>query len=251
MSLPEVHFLFFSRGAGTHVRSVLSALSGGDHARGHYLYRFFLPDNEPGNPKRVYTLGRRGRDYARKFLGLPGDWYYNPDRGEKAGFLHLQHSLSLTKALIACQKWTVAQNGYTLVEGRTSYELARVWQLRKAPLAIPDAWLLFEREGRRFPVLLEIDLRTENVNKFKEAIAARIQFIESGMYTQVFGHQAVAVCYVVIGKRERREQLLKWTIEKLKDMGRDNWIGISKCGSEEAADIYSLQAFPRLLFDEG
>src|ERR1700760_187699 len=44
-------------------------------------------------------------------------------------------------------------------------------QLDGAPLgalSIPDCWLLFTREGKKHPLLVEIDLGTEHTLKFKQ-----------------------------------------------------------------------------------
>jgi hypothetical protein len=71
MTAEDVTYLLFSPGALTYVRSLLFGLSGRDFETGRFLYRFLLPDTRRGNPRRVYTLGRRGRDYGEAVLGFP------------------------------------------------------------------------------------------------------------------------------------------------------------------------------------
>jgi hypothetical protein len=250
MTLTDVHYLLFSPSVLTYVRKLLSELSGGDFAKGHYLYRFFLPDTRRGNPTRVYTLGKRGRDYARQVLGLPDSWYYNPDRAEKAGFLHLQHALALTQALVSTQKWSEKLESFKLVTVRTCYELARLQQMKEALPAIPDAWLLFLKDGRRFPVLLEIDLGTENIKKFKEHIMSRIDFIQSGKYEEVFELPVVTIAYLNISNETRQKAMIKWTEELLKDMKMQEWGQIFRIGYIQPQEIYNVALFVRDVWRE-
>ena len=255
MTVEDVTFLLFSPGALTYVRALLKDLSGEDFETDRHLYRFRMPDTKRGNPHRVYTLGRRGRQYGEAVLGLSVDWHFQPERSRLAGFHHLQHSLALTKVLVAAEKWSGQQGLYQLTETRTSYELSRLRQLKQAALAIPDAWLLFLKGEGKHPVALEIDLGSENLAKFKQHIASRINFIQSGQYEEVFGTRAVLIVYLVIGDKEsaewlkeRAERLRQWTKETLRDMGLDNWIGIFKFASFPIEGIYKLELFTEFLF---
>jgi hypothetical protein len=109
MTAEDVAYLFFSSGSQTHVRQVLSALSGGDGKSGNVLYRVPLPDAKRGEPRRVYTLGRVGLEYAQEALGLTVPWHFKPEKAQVAGFHHLHHSLIQTKVLIAAEKFSEAQ----------------------------------------------------------------------------------------------------------------------------------------------
>src|SRR5215510_4949214 len=78
MNAVDVAHALFSPASLTHVRSILTRLSGGeDYIERECLYRFPMQSGKAGNPERVFTLGSVGRDVV-KSLGLPADWHYRP-----------------------------------------------------------------------------------------------------------------------------------------------------------------------------
>jgi hypothetical protein len=121
---------------------------------------------------------------------------------------------------------------------------------------IPDAWLLFERlkNGVReyvFPVLLEIDRGTMYRQKFKQHVLSRIEFVASGEYRRVFGQEAVVIAYATTGatgemQEGRRRALCSWTMEALKDSGRDSWAEVFRFCSVSYGDIYESGFFKNL-----
>src|SRR3954465_11824267 len=151
MTAVDVAYRVFKPGSLTHVREILSALSGGaDYIERQYLYRFQLPGE--GNPERVYTLGSRGRDYLARDLGLPVTWYFRPHKVKHLSHAHVVHSLLLTRFLVAAEWWGRSQPDIRLSAVRTSYELAeKPGRVRIAGedgrtelvKVIPDAWLSF------------------------------------------------------------------------------------------------------------
>ena len=63
MTALDVAYSLFSPKSLTHVRSILSMLSGGrDNQERNFLYRFPLPSAKPGNRERIFTLGASGRE---------------------------------------------------------------------------------------------------------------------------------------------------------------------------------------------
>lgn len=243
MTLTDVTYLLFSPGALSHVRALLAALSGGDEKPGQFLYRFMLPDDKPGNPHRVYTMGRRGRDFGREVLGFTSDWYFRTSMGNFASQSFLNHQLALTKALVASEKWSIKQDTFKLEEIRTSYELAQLRQMKEAALSIPDGWLLFRKDGKKHPILLEVDLGTEKITKFKEHISARIKLIQSGKYEEIFQTQAVLIVYLTITDSYRKQLMVRWCEEVLKEMRMEEWGEVFKFGYVDISEIYSLTPF--------
>jgi hypothetical protein len=246
MTAEHVAYLLFRPSALTHVRSLLRSLSGDDFTKGRHLYRFLLPDTKRGNPRRVYTLGRLGRDYGQA-LGLEAPWYFNPERGSFGGYIHLHHNLALTKALISAEKWCQQQNACSLHEVRTSYELSRLKQMKEALQAIPDAWLLFEKNGKKYPILFEIDLGTENIQKYKQHVASRIDFVRSGLYERIFGVPAVVIAYVALENEKRPDILYNWTREVLDELNLAQWIAIFRFCSCASEEMYTDNVFAWLL----
>jgi len=212
----------------------------------------------------VFTLGSRGRSFLEEQLGLPADWYFRPDKVKHLSFNFVAHSLFLTRVLVAARTWAKAQPDVRLAETRISYELAKVSPSVRIPVAvrktvavsvIPDAWLLFEKlengaHVRFFPVLLEIDRGTEYQQRFKQHIQARIAFIRSGAYRQLFGHQAVVIAYVTTGDKDRPDYLKQrlasmraWTNQVLADLNRPNWARVFRFCALSMDEVYGAPLF--------
>src|SRR2546426_12673044 len=76
MTALDVAYSLFSPKSLTHVRSILSTLSGGkDYQERSCLYRYPLPTAKAGNRERVYTLSAAGREVVES-LSIPIAWYY-------------------------------------------------------------------------------------------------------------------------------------------------------------------------------
>lgn len=113
---------------------------------------------------------------------------------------------------------------------------------------IPDGWLLFERARGGFPVLLEIDRGTMYRERFKRHVRSRVAFVESGEYRRVFGTPAVVIAYATTGPagefhEGRRNALRAWTMEALKDAGREDWAGCFRFSSLSFGDLYERPLF--------
>ena len=257
MTALDVAHLIFSPSALRRVRDSLVRLCGGDDFQGNqYLYRFRMPKTQAGNPERIYTLGSRGREFLVQELGESINWHVRPEKGIHLGFSQLMHNLVLTRVLVAARKWADGQPDFRLIEVRICYEMsgsaAATGGERQGKSdhvsVIPDAWLLFEKlkNGVReyvFPVLLEIDRGTMYRQRLKRHILSRIEFVGSGEYGRVFGQEAVVIAYATTGatgemQDGRRKALCAWTMEALKDSGRESWTEVFRFCSLAYGDIY-------------
>jgi protein involved in plasmid replication-relaxation len=247
------------------VRDSLVRLCGGDDFKGNqYLYRFRMPKAEAGNPERIYTLGSRGREFLVQELGVAINWHVRPEKGIHLGFSQLMHNLVLTRVLVATRSWAVQSPDFRLIEVRICYEMGSnpvsidvetEGKMEKVSV-IPDAWILFERlkKGEReyvFPVLLEIDRGTMYRQRFKRHVLSRIEFVASGEYRRVFGQEAVVIAYATTGatgemQEGRRRALCSWTMEALKDSGRESWAEVFRFCSLSYGDIYERNFFQSL-----
>lgn len=250
MTALDVAYRLFSPASLVYARKLLSGLAGGaDEQPNHYLYRFQLPRISPGNTEKIYTLGSRGRDFLAHEAGLPVDWYFRPEKVKHLSFGHVVHHLTLTRFLVAAHAWSEKHPDFRIDKTRISYELApapprvKLTSGRKTDTlpVVPDAWLLFEQlqEGQHVhwaPVLLEIDRGTEYQQKFKRQVRARIEFIRSGAYQELFGEQAVIVAYATTGnaasyRESRRAAMATWTKEVLSEAGLERWASVFRfCG---------------------
>lgn len=256
MTALDVAHLLFSPSSLTYVRGILSSLAGGaDFTPAQYLYRFPLPTI--GGPTRIFTLGSKGRDYLANGVGLPVDWWYRPYKVKHLSYSQVVHNLTLTRFLVAAHAWAAKQPDFKLVRTRICYELAReaaTVEINKEGKVeklkvIPDAWIEFERNnGKKFPILFEVDRGMEYSRKFKRHVRSRIEFIRSGAYKKMFHTDAVLIAYVTTGERPeyretRRAAMCAYTQEVLADLHMENWASIFRFTSIEYDQLFTTPLF--------
>jgi hypothetical protein len=191
-------------------------------------------------------------------------WYFRPKKVKHFGFNVVLHNLILTRFLVAASRFAALAPDFRLSQVRICYELgASVVSVdietqgkREKVSVIPDGWLLFEKlkEGVREyvqPVLLEIDRGTMFRERFKRHVLSRIEFVASGEYRRVFGQEAVVIAYATTGAtgemlEGRRRALCAWTMEALKDSGRESWAEVFRFCSVSYGDIYESGVFKNL-----
>lgn len=257
----DIAHLLYSPSSITHVRSLLASLCGGADGSGNaYLYRFALPSVSVGNTEKVYILGRLGREFLES-EGEAVNWHYRPEAGRRLSFSQLIHNLTLTRVLIAAKRFGEMDPHFSLAQVRTCYELgaqARATGSDGREKAgeggvIPDGWLLFERAGGGFPVLLEIDRGTMYRERFKAHVASRIAFVRSGAYQRMLGTEAVVIAYATTGQageahEGRRKALCSWTQEVLREQQRERWADVFRFASVSLAGIYKSGLFEKAVW---
>lgn len=165
MTALDVAYRLFSPGSLTYVREILKALcGGGDYVDNQYLFRFPLHQFSSGKAERVFTLGSRGRSFLVNDVGLAVDWYFKPHDTKRLSYGLIIHNLTLTRFIVAAQCLNRREAESRLTQSRISYEIEKTQGVK----VIPDAWLLFEKAGCRYPVLLEIDRGSAYKKDFKE-----------------------------------------------------------------------------------
>ena len=233
----EITHLLFSKGSRTYVRSRLSKLSGNkDHAEGYPLYRFALPTAKTGNRERIYTLGRLGRDILES-LGLPVDWAFKFAKLRTFSHSHLLHSLTLSRTVAAFHAWARTKPTISL-ESRLSYELAKNPAVVSIPQqgkilkvsVVPDTLVLVEniRSGQRLVILWEIDHNTESQPRFKQHIAARLAYVQSSHFTNIYGNIPYRIAYATQGitdsaAKARLASMCAWTMNVLTQLKKQEY----------------------------
>jgi hypothetical protein len=272
MTALDVAYLLYSPSSLTYVRGNLSSLAGGaDFKTAQYLYRFplLLPNRSLGGMTRIYTLGSKGREFMANEIGLPVDWFFRPNKVRHLSYGMILHSLLLTRTLCAAAAWAAKQPNFRLNQTRNCYELAReaatVEVSKDTRLAskqkkterlrvIPDAWLEFERnDGKKFPILLEVDRGMEHSRKFLRHVRSRIEFIRSGGYKKMFKTDAVSIVYLTTGERPeyretRRTAMLAWIQAVLAELHMENWSHIFRVASAEFDQLFTSPIFDDLVF---
>src|SRR5262249_417864 len=103
-------------------------------------------------------------------------------------------------------------------------------------------------DGKRFPILLEIDRGSEYQERFKAHVRGRLELIRSGTYATVFGTPAVVVAYATTGERPeyretRRATMQRWTAELLADLDLSDWASLFRFTAVEYNTLYDVPLF--------
>jgi hypothetical protein len=253
----DLTWLFYSPKSITYVRGILCSL-----VAGQYLYRFQLPTTSIGSSEKIYTLGSKGRDFLANEMGLPVDWWYRPYKVKHLSYSQVVHNLTLTRFLVAAHAWAAKQPDFKLVRTRICYELARepaTVEINKEGKVeklkvIPDAWIEFERnDGKKFPILLEVDRGMEHGKKYMSHVRSRIEFIRSGAYKKMFQTDAVLIAYMTTGdlpeyRETRRKAMCRWTQEVLDELHMENWSNIFRFSSVQFDQLYTTPIFDELWY---
>ncbi len=222
-----------------YVRRLAARLAGNtDHAEGHYLYRFALPQRSGGNALRVYVPGAASQTLFLVGPETEGFVWNNPAVMQGYSYSYVLHNLAVTRlaicAALVCQDYPA----YYLAETRLCYEMAATPpRLNLGPegqeatsAVIPDLWVSLRRIGSDsgHALWFEVDNATEAKTAFQRRLRARLKLIESEAYTAYFGTPAVCLLYAVVGKDEklrcrRLETLCKWTTDLLTQEGLTHW----------------------------
>lgn len=244
MTALDVAHLLYSPSSLTYVRSLLTSLAGGtDFKNAHTLYRFRLPISSGGSV-RIFTLGSKGRDFLVN-EGLPVDWLFRPNKIKHLSQGQIIHNLTLTRFLVAAHAWTAKQPNFKLSKTRICYELAR----EAVAKVIPDGWVEFARhDGKKYPILLEVDRGMEYSRRFMSHVRSRIEFIRSGAYRKIFGTDAVVIAYLTTGdlpeyRETRRKAMCRWTQEVLAELHIENWASIFRISSVVFDELYTTPIF--------
>jgi hypothetical protein len=248
MTAQDVTYALFSPSSLRYVRKMLADLCGGeDFQPNQYLYRFPLPLTTTGEKTRIFTLGALGREIVAKEMGIPVDWYFKPQKTRHLSFGFLSHALMLTRILVAAHYFVKTHPELKIARLLTSYELEKT-SLRHKAMVIPDAWILFQGRERQTPILLEIDRGSEHKQQFKAHVKARIEFIRSGAYRDIFKEEAILIAYATTGqlpeyRESRRNSMCRWTLELLEELRLPAWSPVFRFASVDWDKLYETRLF--------
>lgn len=239
----DVANYLFSPASITYVRSRLGRLSGGDHKTHTYLYRFCLPSAASGNKQRIFCLGAKGRALAAE-LGESVDFWYRPYKQRFMSFTNVLHHLILTRTVVAGYSFCRKQTEVRLLESRLCYELSKQEGLK----VIADAFLRFRAHERFMPCWIEIDRGTEMGRVFRNHVRARVLFLQSGTYRELFQAPGATICYLTAGERpeylvSRRKAICRFIMEVLQELGKESWASIFRVCSVVPDELYSTPLF--------
>jgi hypothetical protein len=137
---------------------------------------------------------------------------------------------------------------YELAREAATVEINKEGKVEKLKV-IPDAWIEFERnDGKKFPILLEVDRGMEHGKKYMSHVRSRIEFIRSGAYKKMFQTDAVLIAYMTTGdlseyRESRCKAMCRFTQGVLADLHMENWSSIFRFTSVVFEELYTSPMF--------
>jgi len=216
-ALDVAHLGLYSSKSLTYVRERLARLAGNkDHQdEGYPLYRFGMPSVPgQGNQERIYALSATGRKIVES-MGLPVSWHVKASKMRTFSHSHLLHSLTLNRSVIAFHAWSRTKPNIA-VESRLCYDLAKHPPVLSLPMhgktvkvaVIPDALLLMTnvRANQRLVILWEVDHNTESLPRLRTHIAARVAYVQSAHFKNIYGTIPFRIAYTTQGQTPSASQ---------------------------------------------
>jgi hypothetical protein len=188
-----------------------------------------LPPRETGQPPHVFTLGQKGRKYA-KALGIPVENYFRPSEEAKAALNSpfMQHTLEAIDVLISaaclCRDHEVT-SPRMLAERELKRGALRVevpasskhpLDAKQTATVIPDGWFELQvHDGPTISIALELDRGTEVQRAWRQKVAALAMWAV-GPYKEAFETDNLTIA-VACPDEKRRDELAGWTLAELTD----------------------------------
>jgi Replication-relaxation len=196
---------------------------------GGYVLRLrALPLPRYGMAPHVFTLAKKGREYAQG-LGVSVEPYFRPSRerdaSENSPFM--LHRLAAIDVMIAAERVSRDLPHVTLLQLLTERELKRTAirvELPSGPhnteaggrrvAVIPDGWFQLSIDaGLPYSIALELDRGTEDQKVWRSKVAAYVMWAK-GPYKHAFETDNLTIA-VVCPDARRRVILREWTMCEL------------------------------------
>ena len=91
-----------------------------------------------------------------------------------------------------------------LLSYNTEPELRQIFLNRRF---VPDGWIAWREEGKRFNCFTEIDLHNEGLTVWRQKILEYMQYLESGQHQELFGFRAFRI--LVLARSQHRPENLR------------------------------------------
>ena len=152
-----------------------------------------------GDAQALYYLGRASRLFLTLDDSVISQLVRQVSRWDLSQVEHVRAANQALIALVSCLDGVNA----LATSFRTEPELRRRF-LDHA--LVPDAWVEWTFQARRYNCFLEIDLHHEGLHVWREKVLAYLAYAESGLHQEHFGYQAFRVL-VLAGSAKRLEGL--------------------------------------------
>jgi hypothetical protein len=218
----QVRRLLFSRGSRTYVAEALAKLT----------ERKVLHMERDGS-RGIWSLTGTGRRILEE-LGMSLLPRVRHKRERTGRFW--DHILSVNDAMITIELYTRENRGVELAgmlherafhRGPERVELILSGKRISNPVAA-DGWVDLRIGGYQSCLWLEVDRDTEHIKEWIRKISSIIEYHSSGRYEERFGTDSLTVLVIAVPKtgkaaHRRMQELLTWTEDTLKHLGKEAW----------------------------
>jgi hypothetical protein len=222
VTVPQITRLLFAKTSRTFSSALLAKLT-------EVGYLTMEKDGTRG----IWSLGTKGR-HVLEDLGVPllPRVRHKPQRTGR----FWDHILSVNDALITCELYARTTPSIELAgmlherafhRGPARVELILSGKRISNPVAA-DGWVDLRVGGRQDCLWLEVDRDTEHIQEWIRKISSIIEYYGSGRYEDRFGTDRLTVLVIAVPKtgksaQRRMEELLGWTEELLRTLGKTQW----------------------------
>jgi hypothetical protein len=154
-----------------------------------------------GSAQALYFLGPRSSAFLEADSELVGRIVRQIARWELG---QVEHVLAANQALVDATSAFATMPEARLLAFRTEPELRQLFSDRNL---VPDGWIAFEYEGRRFNCFLEIDLHHEGLTEWRGKVLRYLEYAASGLHQECFGFRSFRV--LVLAKSRARLKHLR------------------------------------------
>ena len=179
-------------GSLTRVNTRLAALV---HAR--VLSRKVLPVYPgKGSAQALYFLGPASRTFVEADPEVVCRLIRQISRWD---LRQVEHVIAANQVLVDASSALGRTPGACLISFRTEPELRQMFSDRAL---VPDGWIAFENDGKRFNCFVEIDLHHEGLAEWRTKVLRYLEYAQSGMHQERFGFRSFRV--LVLAKTKAR-----------------------------------------------
>lgn len=209
-----------------------------------FLHRVFLPVTT-GSPPTLYCVDKEGVQLLSTEFGY-GDLKWYPTAKDIKP-LFIDHVSSINDVRIAVTL-AAQKHGYSLKTWLTDNELKADYDYvqietrygRKKVAVIPDSYFVLETPHGKAHFFIELDRRTESIEKFQHKVQAYLAYWDSRAYEKRYNTKALRVLTVTIG--QERLNHLKAVTEKV---DKRNWFWFGLLSELNADSVLSAPIWQR------
>lgn len=165
-------------------------------AKAKLLSRKFLPVHPGhGSAQALYAVGSAT---ARALGKDPVEGLRQSRQASRWDAIHTAHLQTANQILVEFLAYSNRSSDPKVLGFQTEAELRRQFIDHRL---VPDGWIAWAREGKRYNAFIEVDLHHEGLREWRKKIVDYLAYVESGFHSELFHFQA---CRILVLTRSRK-----------------------------------------------